>query len=407
MERQLPNWNQLKPLLTRAPRTGSRLDRRLARAADIADLRNIGRRRTPRPVFDYVDGAAGDEISMHRSREAFDRVEFLPRVLRDVSMIDTSTTILGQTSAMPFAFAPTGYTRMMHAEGEGAVARVAAKAGIPYALSTVGTTTPEDVAKASGIGRRWFQLYVWNDREASRALIDRAKGSGFDVLVLTVDVPVGGARLRDLRNGLTIPPTLTWRTFLNGAVHPRWLFDFLTTPPPTFATLDQPTEEGENIPMAYIAGRMFDPSVSFADLTWFREIWDGPIVIKGIQNVDDAIALADAGMDGIVVSNHGGRQLDRAATPLELLPAIVAAVGDRMEIMLDTGVRSGADIVAAVALGATAVLVGRAYLYGLMAGGEAGVQRAYDILAADVTRTMQLLGVTRVANLHPGLVKLH
>ena len=406
MERQLPNWSQLKPLLTRAPRPGSRLERRLTSAADIADLRKLGRRRAPRPVFDYVDGAAGDEISMRRSREAFDRVEFLPRVLRDVSTVDTSATILGQTSTMPFAFAPTGYSRMMHAEGEQAVARVATRAGIPYALSTVGTTTPEDVAVASGVGRRWFQLYVWNDREASRALIDRAKASGFDVLILTVDVPVGGARLRDLRNGLTIPPTLTWRTFLSGAVHPRWLFDFLTTPPPTFATLDESVQEGENIPMAYIAGRMFDPSVSFADLRWFREIWDGPIVIKGIQNVDDAIALADAGMDGIVVSNHGGRQLDRAATPLELLPDIVTAVGDRLEVMLDTGVRSGADIVAALALGATTVLVGRAYLYGLMAGGEAGVQRAYDLLAADVKRTMQLLGVTKVEDLCPDLVRL-
>ncbi len=343
---------------------------------------------------------------MRRARQAFDRVEFLPRVLRDVSKVDTTTTILGRTSTMPFAFAPTGYSRMMHAEGESAVAKVAARAGIPYALSTVGTTTPEDVAIASGVGRRWFQLYVWNDREASRALIGRAKASGFDVLMLTVDVPVGGARLRDVRNGLTIPPTLTWRTFLNGAIHPRWLFDFLTTPPPTFATLDDPAEEGENIPMSYIAGRMFDPSVSFADLGWFREIWDGPIVIKGVQNVDDAIALADAGMDGIVVSNHGGRQLDRASTPLELLPHIVEHVGDRMEILLDTGVRSGADIVAAIAMGADAVLVGRAYLYGLMAGGERGVQRAYDILAADVGRSMQLLGARSITELTPDLVRL-
>ncbi len=402
MDRRPPNWNQLKPLLARAPRGASRLDRRLGRAADIADLRTLARRRAPRPVFDYVDGAAGDEISMRRSREAFDRVEFLPRVLVDVSTVDTSTTILGQRSAMPFAFAPTGYSRMMHTDGECAVARVAARAGIPYSLSTVGTTTPEALAAASGAGRRWFQLYVWNDRQLSRELIERAAAAGFDVLVLTVDVPVGGARLRDLRNGLTIPPTLTWRTFLSGAVHPGWLFDFLTTPPPTFATLD----DGETVPMSYIAGRMFDPSVSFADLAWFRQIWPGPIVVKGVQNVDDAVALADLGMDGIVVSNHGGRQLDRAATPLELLPDIVDRVGSRFEVLLDTGVRSGADVVAAIAMGATGVLVGRAYLYGLMAGGEAGVQRAYDILAADVGRTMQLLGATSIGDLHPGLVRL-
>jgi L-lactate dehydrogenase (cytochrome) len=290
----------------------------------------------------------------------------------------------------------------MHAEGEAAVARVAARGGIPYSLSTVGTTTPEDVAVASGDGRRWFQLYVWNDREASRQLIERAKNSGFDVLILTVDVPVGGARLRDVRNGLTIPPTLNLSTFVSGALHPRWLFDFLTTPPPTFATLD----DGGTIPMQYVAGKMFDSSVTFADLAWFREIWSGPIVVKGVQSVDDAVMLANEGMDGIVLSNHGGRQLDRAATPLELLPEVVAKVGNRLDVLLDTGVRSGSDIVAAMAMGAKAVLVGRAYLYGLMAGGELGVQRAYDLLVDDLKRTMQLLGATSIAELDPDMVRL-
>jgi L-lactate dehydrogenase (cytochrome) len=288
----------------------------------------------------------------------------------------------------------------MHAEGEAAVARVATRGGIPYSLSTVGTTTPEDVALASGDGRRWFQLYVWNDREASKALIDRAKNAGFDVLVLTVDVPVGGARLRDVRNGLTIPPNLS--TFVSGAMHPRWLFDFLTTPPPTFATLDA----GGTIPMQYVAGKMFDAAVTFADLAWFRDIWPGPIVIKGVQSVDDAMMLANEGMDGIVLSNHGGRQLDRAATPLELLPDVVTAVGDRLDVFVDTGVRSGSDIVAAMAMGAKAVLVGRAYLFGLMAGGEAGVQRCYDLLVDDLKRTMQLLGATSIAELDPTMVRL-
>jgi L-lactate dehydrogenase (cytochrome) len=402
MERHVPSWKQFKPLLTLAPRAGTRLERRIGGATNIAELREIGRRRTPRPVFDYVDGAAGDEVSMRRSREAFDRVEFLPRVLRDVSSVDTTTMILGQPSSMPFAFAPTGYTRMMHAEGEAAVARVAARAGIPYSLSTVGTTTPEDVALASGDGRRWFQLYVWNDREASRQLIERAKNSGFDVLILTVDVPVGGARLRDVRNGLTIPPTLNLSTFVSGALHPRWLFDFLTTPPPTFATLDG----GGTIPMQYVAGKMFDSSVTFADLAWFREIWPGPIVIKGVQSVDDALLIAEQGIDGIVLSNHGGRQLDRAATPLELLPDVIAKVGDRLDVFLDTGVRSGSDIVAAMAMGAKAVLVGRAYLYGLMAGGELGVQRCYDLLVDDLKRTMQLLGATSIADLDSAMVRL-
>lgn len=402
MDRHPPRWSEFAPLLKPTRRSGNRVERRVARAADIADLRLLGQRRTPKPVFDYVDGAAGAEISLQRSLDVFARVEFLPRVLRDVSKVSTATTILGRPSTMPFAFAPTGYTRMMHAAGECAVASVAAKAGIPYSLSTVGTTSPEDVAAASGDGRRWFQLYTWRDRDRSKALVERAKAAGFDVLLLTVDVPVGGARLRDVRNGLTIPPTLTWQTFVNGAMHPRWLADFLTTAPPTFMSLQVDT----SVPMSQIASLMFDPSVSFDDLAWFRDIWPGPLVIKGVQTVDDAIALANAGMDGIVVSNHGGRQLDRSVTPLELLPSIVEAVGHRLEVLMDTGIRSGADIAAALAFGAKAVLVGRAYLYGLMAGGEAGVQRAYDILASELVRTMQLLGVTTVDELDSSLVRM-
>ena len=402
MQRQLPRWDRFAPLLRIAPRTGSRLDRRLARAADIADLRELGRRRTPRPVFDYVDGGAGDEIAMARATAAFDRVEFRPRVLRDVSDVRTDTTILGRPARLPFAFSPTGYTRMMHAAGEIAVARVAARGGIPYALSTVGTTTPEDLGAAVPDARRWFQLYVWNDRARSRSVVERAAAAGFDVLVLTVDVPVGGGRWRDVRSGLVIPPSLTLRTFVEGALHPRWLFDFLTTEPPTFATL----ESNGPRTIEAMARMMFDASIEFDDIAWCREMWSGPIVVKGVQDVSDAIRLAEIGIDGIVLSNHGGRQLDRAATPLELLPSVVAAVGDRMEVLLDGGVRSGADVVAAVALGARAVMLGRAYLYGLMAGGEAGVQRAFDLIAADVRRTMQLLGARTISELTPDLVRL-
>lgn len=403
MKRQIPKWSQLAPLLQRAPRTGSRDERRVARAADIGDLRLLGLRRTPRSVFDYVDGAATDEHSMRRSVEAFDNIEFLPRVLRDVSKIDTSTTTLGLPSAMPFAFAPTGFTRMMHAAGEPAVARVAARSGIAYTLSTMGTTSIEDVAAAAPHGRRWFQLYVWNDRERSKFLIQRAQQAGYDALVLTVDVPVPGARLRDTRHGLTIPPTLTPRTFVDGALHPRWLADFLTTPPIEFASLVSGTTQ--SMSLEQIAKTLFDPTVLMEDLSWFREIWSGPIAVKGVMSVEDAVALADLGIEAIVLSNHGGRQLDRSVTPLELLPEVVAAVGDRVEVWMDTGVRSGADIAAAVAMGADLVLVGRAYLYGLMAGGEAGVQRAFDLLSADLVRTMALLGVTRIADLNASQVR--
>ncbi|MFZ9629537.1 MAG: alpha-hydroxy acid oxidase [Ilumatobacteraceae bacterium] len=402
LQRRLPRPSEFAPLLQRRERAATRDARRVQGAADIADLRRIARRRRPRAVFDYVDGGAEGERSMRRAREAFETLEFRPYVLRDVTTVSTRTTILGVESSMPLVFGPTGYTRMMHAAGEPAVARVAAREGIPYSLSTVGTTSPEALAAASGTGRRWFQLYVQRNRDRSLALIEQAKASGFDTLVLTVDVPVTGGRLRDVRNGLTIPPSLTWRTFVDGALHPSWLFDFLTTEPLTFAS----GGHDAGMSLEEIADAMFDAGVTWDDLRWFRSVWPGSLVVKGVQRVDDAERMPDLGVDGIVVSNHGGRQLDRAPTPLELLPDMVRAVGSRMEVMLDTGVRDGADVVAAIALGARAVLVGRAYLYGLMAGGEAGVQKVADLFRADIERTLQLLGVTSIAELEPSMVHL-
>jgi len=410
IERSLPRWSTFAPLLARrAPSSG--VERRLAASADLSDIRRLARRRAPKAVFDYVDGAASDEILARRNVDAFRRVEFRPKVLRNVENVSLSTTILGKPSALPFAFGPTGFTRMMHTTGESAVARVAARAGIAYALSTVGTTTIEDVAAASGGGRRWFQLYVVRDRERSRDMLQRARQNGFDTLVLTVDVPVSGARLRDARSGLSVPPSLTWKTFVNGAMHPAWLFDFLTTPPPSFATLGQVPAQGDQaLQLGTASAAAFDASVTFEDLAWFRDVWAGTVVVKGIQRVDDAQRCADLGVDGIVVSNHGGRQLDRSTTTLELLPEVVAAVGDRTEVLFDGGVRSGADVVAALAFGARGVLLGRAYLYGLMAGGEAGVQRVVDLFVADIRRTLQLLGVNSIAELsaeaNPDLVVL-
>jgi L-lactate dehydrogenase (cytochrome) len=376
-------------------------ERRLAGAASVADLRLLARRRAPRAVFDYTDGAAGDEIGLRRSRQAFGRVEFRSRVLRDVSDVDPTTTILGRPSALPLVFAPTGFTRMMHTEGEPAVARVAGRAGIPYALSTMGTTSIEDLAAASPDARLWFQLYLWRDREASRDFVERARSAGYEALVLTVDTPVPGARLRDVRNGLTIPPSLSVRTFAEGALHPAWWFDLLTTEPLEFASLSR--SEGT---VAELVARMFDPALTMSDLSWLRSVWPGSLVVKGIQHVDDARAVVDAGADAVVVSNHGGRQLDRAPVPLEALADVVDAVGDRAEVYVDGGILSGSDLVAAVALGARAGLVGRAYLYGLMAGGERGVQRAWDILHAEVVTTLALLGVTRVEDLSRDHVRL-
>ena len=401
VERRVPRWSEFSGLIRPRRVPGDAVDRRLAKAATVGDLREIARRTVPRAVFDYTDGAAGAEIALARSREAFRRVEFSPSVLRDVSVVDASTSVLGRPSALPLVFAPTGFTRLMHTEGEPAVARVAERAGIPYALSTMGTTSMEALAAAAPGARRWFQLYLWRDREASAAMVERARDAGYEALVLTVDTPVAGPRLRDVRNGFTIPPALTLRTFANAARHPRWWIDLLTTEPLEFASL---RSWGGTI--GELVDRVFEPSATIDDVRRLRADWPGALVVKGVQGADDARAVVDAGADAVVVSNHGGRQLDRAPTPLEQLPSVVAAVGDRAEVYVDGGILDGADVVAAVAFGARACLVGRAYLYGLMAGGERGVQRVADILSGEIRRTMQLLGVTTVDRLTPDRVRL-
>ncbi|QYN34824.1 alpha-hydroxy-acid oxidizing protein [Pseudonocardia sp. DSM 110487] len=401
VQRRLPRPSELRPLLRPAPFVRDADARRLRRAASIADLRTIARRRTPRAVFDYVDGAADGELSLHRARRAFARVEFTPSVLRDVSEVDTGREILGRRASLPFAFAPTGFTRMMHHTGEPAVASVAQRFDIPYTLSTMGTTTIEDVAVAAPQARRWFQLYLWRDRAPAKDLVQRAAAAGYDTLMLTVDTPVGGARLRDVRNGLTIPPALSLRTFLDGARHPHWWFNLLTTEPLNFASLDATYGSVEEM-----INRVFDPALTMDDVAWLRDTWPGKLVIKGIQSVDDAVRVVDAGADAVLLSNHGGRQLDRAPVPLDLVEPTVQAVGDRAEILIDTGVTHGADILAAVALGARAALIGRAYLYGLMAGGRLGVEKAVTILAAEIVRTLQLIGVNSVDELRPSHVRL-
>jgi L-lactate dehydrogenase (cytochrome) len=399
-ERRLPRWSELRPLL--APRR-PQLDptaRRLARAASIPDLRATARRCTPRAVFDYADGAADQEIGLRRARAAFARVELVPSMLHDVSKIDTSTTILGRRAELPLVFAPTGFTRLFHHEGERAVARVAERIGIPAGLSTVGTTTIEGLAAAAPGAAKWFQLYVFPDRRASAELVARAQAAGFDALALTVDVPVAGSRLRDVHNGLLFPPQPTLRTLGDMALHPAWWLNVLTTEPLRFASLKSPPTTVAR------SAELFDAALSTADLTWLRELWNGPLLVKGVLTADDARRAVDLGADGVIVSSHGARQLDLAPTALEALPAVVEAVGDRAEVFLDSGILSGADVVAAVAMGARACLVARAYCYGLMAGGERGVQRAADILRAEIVRTMALLGVSAVGDLTRERVRL-
>jgi len=396
MKRRIPKVADLAPLMQfKKPELNART-RRLAAALTVEDLRAIAKRRTPRAAFDYTDGSAEAELSLARARQAFQDIEFHPAILRDVSKVDTSCTILGGRSELPFGIAPTGFTRMMQTEGEYAGARAAARAGIPFSLSTMGTASIEDVKAANPHGRNWFQLYMWKDRDRSMALVERAAAAGYDTLLVTVDVPVAGARLRDKRNGMSIPPALTAKTVLNAIPRPQWWIDFLTTEPLAFASLDRWSGT-----VAELLDTMFDPTVTFEDLAWIKSQWPGKLVVKGIQTVADAQAVADLGADGIVLSNHGGRQLDRAPIPFHLLPQVAPAVGDRTEVILDTGIMSGADIVASIALGARFTLVGRAYLYGLMAGGEAGVDRMIEILSDQVSRTMRLLGVASLDELVP------
>jgi L-lactate dehydrogenase (cytochrome) len=370
--------------------------RRLSAALTIEDLRAIARRRTPKAAFDYTEGAAEAEISLARARQAFRDIEFHPEILRDVSHLNIGWDVLGAPVALPFGIAPTGFTRMMRTEGEIAGASAAGQAGIPFALSTLGTTSIEDVKAANPHGRNWFQLYMWRDRDASMALVERAARAGYDTLLVTVDVPVAGARLRDTRNGMTIPPALTARTVLDALWRPRWWIDFLTTEPLSFASFDRWPGT-----VADLLDKMFDPTLSFEDLAWIKLQWPGKFVVKGIQTVDDARRVVQLGVDGIVLSNHGGRQLDRAPVPFHLLPRVATEFGSDVEVILDTGIMSGADVVAAVALGARFTLIGRAYLYGLMAGGRAGVDRAIEILSSQLTRTMKLLGVTCLEELSP------
>ncbi|ANP71136.1 alpha-hydroxy acid oxidase [Cryobacterium arcticum] len=399
VDRRIPKIKDLAPLMQfKVPELNAK-KRRLDAALTIHDLRAIAKKRTPKAAFDYTEGAAEGEISLERARQAFEDIEFQPSILRDVSTVSTGWDVLGAPVAQPFGIAPTGFTRMMQTEGEIAGAHAAAKAGIPFSLSTMGTTAIEDVKKANPHGRNWFQLYMWKDRDRSMALVERAAAAGFDTLLVTVDVPVAGARLRDKRNGFSIPPQLTLGTVVNALPRPEWWINFLTTEPLAFASLDRWSGT-----VGELLDTMFDPTVTFEDLAWIKAQWPGKVVVKGVQNLADAKKLADLGVDGITLSNHGGRQLDRAPIPFHLLPSVAREVGNDLEVHLDTGIMSGADIVASVALGARFTMIGRAYLYGLMAGGEAGVDRAIQILSDQVARTMRLLGVNSLEELEPAHV---
>lgn len=356
-------------------------------------------------IFDYIDGGADDEVTLHRNQNSFSKFQLMPRVLRDVGDIDLSTTVLGQKIDLPIIIAPTGQTRMFHHTGETAVARAAAKAGTIYSLSSVSSTSIEDTAKASD-GPKWFQIYVWRDREVTREFMARCRESGYHALCLTVDLPVHGNRERDLRNNLTFPASLTPKTVADVLCHPRWLYHYLTEPKIEIANVTGSSHgdvSDEGGLLDYIT-RQFDPTVNWDDVAWMIEQWDGPFLIKGIVNPEDAKLAVELGVDGIVISNHGGRQLDFTPPTIEVLAEIAQAVDGRAEIILDSGLRRGTDVIKALALGATAVMIGRPYLYALAAGGEAGVDRMFELLRSEINRDMALLGCTKISDLTPDFI---
>jgi L-lactate dehydrogenase (cytochrome) len=372
--------------------------RRLAACYDVSDLRRVAQRRIPRPVFDYVDGAADEELSVAANVSAFRQWRFLPRVLADVNLVDTSATVLGAGVPVPLALGPAGYTRMLHPDGETGAARSAARHGLPYTLSTMAATGIEELrGGVEGLGAGadlWFQLYILKDRTQANDLVARAADNGYRVLVATVDTVVAGNRLRDQRNGLAVPPELSLRTVASVAGKPGFWFRLLTGP-----ALDYANFAGRPQTTIRQTADFFDPGIHWDDIADLRSRWAGKLVIKGPLGPADAQRAVELGVDGIQLSNHGGRQLDRAVAPVDLIAPVREAVGPSMTVLVDSGVRHGADVVVSLALGADAAVLGRAYLYGLMAGGEAGVDRALDLLAGQFRSTMQLLGVTSVAEL--------
>ncbi len=368
---------------------------RAARCHTIDDLRALARRTVPKPVFDYVDGAAWEEVTYRRNRAGFERIELRPKALVDVSHIELATTALGRRIELPIIAPPTGLTGLMHPDGEAAIARAAHAVGTIYTQSALSSLSIEEV-HAAAPGPKWFQLYVLKDRGLVHEMLARAAAAGHEALVLTVDVAVAGVRERDVRNRFSVPPRLTARALLDGVVHPRWSAGFVARPriSPGNVALG-----GGAASHAQFVNRQFDPTVTWDDIALLREHWNGPLIIKGIMRADDAVLAVEHGVEGIIVSNHGGRQLDHAQSSIEALPPIAEAVAGRAELYLDSGVRRGTDIIKALALGARAVLVGRPLVYGLGAAGEAGARRALELLRAELATSLALAGYPRIAEL--------
>ena len=374
---------------------------------NIDDLRLLAKKRVPRAVFDYADGAAEDELTKDNNRNAFKKWKFIPDVLVDVAEVDTQTKVLGTEMPYPFALGPTAISYLFHHSGEPAVARAASERNFPSTLSSIASTNIEDYADASDCSV-WYQMYVWKNREISNDFIKRCKEKNYKAIMLTVDVPVGGKRERDLRSGMTIPPRLTLSSIIDAAFHPSWWWNFIFGPKIKFANVKErfmgKNKNFSNM-MTYM-NQQFDPSVTWDEAKEIASMWGGPFAIKGLMNADDAEKAIEIGASAIVISNHGGRQLDSAVAPIDVLPEIAERVNGRVEILIDGGIRRGTDIVKAIALGADACLIGRPWVYGLAAKGEKGVGLVIDILSSEVTRTLQLLGCKSIKDVSKRHVKL-
>ena len=375
------------------------MNKRLSACHSIADLRRAAIRRLPKAVFDYMDGAAEDEVTLKRNQSDFYRYDLRPRYLVNVKHVDLSTRVLGAAIGVPFVLAPTGMSMLFHHSGERAVARAARKVNTMYSLSSMATTSIEDIAETTD-GPKMLQLYVWRDRGILKEFIQRAKASGYTALCLTVDFPAAGQRERDLRNGFTVPPKIKLSNILDTLKRPGWLWDFLTSPRMSLENVRNHATAAKNLfSVIDYTTSQFDPSLTWKDLEWMIQEWGGPFAIKGILTAEDARRAVEMGVTAVIISNHGGRQLDHAPSPISVLPEIIDVVGEQVEIILDGGIRRGTDVIKALGLGATAVMIGRAYLFGLGAGGEAGVDRALQLLTEEIKRSLMLIGCPSVIEL--------